>query len=259
VTETNPRSLPPALTGVLLTGASSEIGKVLADRFAARGEMPLVLTSNVRPIHLPGGSKIEVLAETVINLTDPSSLDRLKQIAAEKFRGPFALVHCVGPFWHHKPIDQCSIGEAQEFMNGHYLTLYGALWALLPLMKERGGGRVLAVSCTSVGFHYPEMAAFTSSKAAVESLVKCAANEWAAHKISLNAIALSTVSTATVNATKPLAHEERYITPLEVASLVEDILFASSSYISGNVIRPLKYSPTYYNRSYFERNPSAQV
>ncbi len=140
-------------------------------------------------------------------------------------------------------------------MSSHYTTLYGVLHTLLPVMKKLGGGRVLAFSCTSVGFNYPEMAAFTSAKAAVEALVRCVANEWGGFGIAANSIALSTVDTPDVRKTKPLANMENYLSAQEIGVLVEDILLASGPYLSGNVVRPLKYSKTFYGHAYFARNP----
>jgi NAD(P)-dependent dehydrogenase (short-subunit alcohol dehydrogenase family) len=124
-----------------------------------------------------------------------------------------------------------------------------------PMEAAEPAGRANVSWYDTVGFHYPEMAAFSSAKAAIECLIKCAANEWSEHGIVANAIALSTISTPKVLDSKPLAKEESYVTPEELCMLIEDVLFAESPYLNGNVIRPLKQSRTFYNRSYFERNP----
>ena len=124
-------------------------------------------------------------------------------------------------------------------------------------MADVGGGRILALSCTSTNFSYPDMAAFTSAKAALEMLIKCVANEWAPRGITANAIALSTVGTTKVakSPSKPMSKRESYVTPEEVAELIEQVLFLPSPFLSSNVVRPLKYSPTFYNTGYFQRNP----
>lgn len=246
---------PAEFGGVLLTGASSEIGQVLAQRFAQRRNLKLLATSFSRPCPPELSSREHTLVLDGVDLTCRADIESLALAVDKFFDGPFGIVHSVGTFWEHKAIPLCSLEEARDLMSTHYLTLYGVLNSLLPIMSARGGGRIVAFSCTSVGSHYPEMAAFTSVKAAVECLIRCTANEWSEHRIAANAIALSTISTPKVMQLKPLASEENYVSREEVGALVEDVLFSSSPFLSGNIIRPLKHSHTFYNRAYFERNP----
>jgi len=240
------------LTGVLVTGASSDIGQELCRRLSERQ----VKTLGTYKTHRPAGCEA-VLPAKGIDLSVGADLDRMLALTKEHFSGPFGIVHCVGDFWEHVPINRCSLELAGRMITSHYLTLYGVLNRLLPLMAEVGGGRVLAISCTSTQFSYPDMAAFTSAKAAVETLVKCVANEWAECGIVANAVALSTIGTDKVvsSPSKPMSPQENYVTPAEAAQLIEQILYLSSPYFSGNVVRPLKYSRTFYYRGYFQRNP----
>lgn len=240
------------LAGVLVTGANSDIGMELCRSLNRRQTKVLGTYRSHRP-------ELEniVFPDQGIDLSDEAGLDLLLAFVREQFQGPFAVVHCVGDFWDHLPLDQCPLENAQRLIVSHYLTLYGVLHRLLPVMADRGGGRVVALSCTSTGFYYPEMAAFTSAKAAIETLIKCVANEWLPNGVSANAVALSTIGTAKVksSSSKPLSGEETYVTPEELAEFLEELIFLSSPHFSGNVVRPLKYSRTFYNTGYFDRNP----
>ena len=247
--------IPPEgddLVGVLVTGASSDIGTALCRRLERRQAKVIGTYRSNRPcldsVVFPGQG---------IDLSLETGLDVLLGFVEEQFRGPFAVVHCVGDFWEHAPLDRCSPEVARRMITSHYLTLYGVLHRLLPVMAKVGGGRIIALSCTSTGFYYPEMAAFTPAKSAIEALVRCVANEWLPYGVSANAVALSTIGTAKVkkSPSKPLSEEETYVTPEELAVFLEELLFLSSPHFSGNVVRPLKYSHTFYNRGYFERNP----
>lgn len=242
------------LVGVLVTGANSDIGTALCHRLERRQTKVLGTYRSSRPF-LNG----VVLPDNGLDLSVEADLDLLLGFVEEQFCGPFAVVHCVGDFWDHVPLDSYSPENAQRLITSHYLTLYGVLHRLLPVMASIGGGRIVALSCTSTGFYYPEMAAFTSAKSAVETLVRCVANEWLPFGVSANAVALSTIGTAKVkrSSSKPLSEKETYVTPGEIAVFLEEILFLSSPHFSGNVVRPLKYSHTFYNTGYFERNPSS--
>ena len=138
----------------------------------------------------PPSSRI-ILPPKGMDLSVDADLDRLLAFVQQYFGGPFAVAHCVGDFWEHLPVSMCSLELARRMITSHYLTLYGVLHRLLPYMADVGGGRILALSCTSTNFSYPDMAAFTSAKAALEMLIKCVANEWAPRGITANAIALN--------------------------------------------------------------------
>jgi NAD(P)-dependent dehydrogenase (short-subunit alcohol dehydrogenase family) len=125
-------------------------------------------------------------------------------------------------------------------------------------MVSRGGGRLVAFSCNSIQHNYPEMAPFTAAKAAVETLVKCIANEYSTAGIQANALALPTIRTPKVCESKDLPDEEDYVAPAELARIVLDEILCLSSYVNGNSIKLFKPSSAFYRTSYFDRNPSGR-
>jgi short-subunit dehydrogenase len=239
----------------LITGATSDIGYALLEYLAGvdSGKVLAVSRSTLDKdrAKLPNESKcIEG-----IDLLDPTKLNNLKHVADEYFKAPFTLIHCVGDFWHHKPLIETSFDEASRLILSHYLTLFNVSNTLLPLMIRRKGGRILAFSCNSVGYNYPDMAAFTSAKAAVETLIKCIANEYSKYNIIANALALSTVRTDKVVREKKQKYHKHYMSTHELSELIIESVTNSSKYINGNVIKLLKYSPFYYKEGYYKRNP----
>jgi 2-deoxy-D-gluconate 3-dehydrogenase len=119
----------------------------------------------------------------------------------------------------------------------------------------KGGGKIIAFSCNSVIYNYPEMAAFTSVKAAVEGLIKAISNEWAGKGVSANAFALPTIKTKKVIDSKKVEDFKDYITPDELADIVLSFLKLPHNYINGSIIKLFKYNSSFYSKSYFERNP----
>ena len=144
--------------------------------------------------------------------------------------------------------------EAQEFIDTHYMTLVGAAMAMFPVMTAVGGGRLIGMSCNSVAFNYPDMAPFTAAKAAVEALLKSLANEYLDRGIATTALALPTIRTPKVAASKPTVDQENYLTPEDVADAVDHVV-TLPKYVTGNVMRLVRYSPSFYEKGYFERNP----
>ena len=190
------------------------------------------------------------------DLTQESDLGIIRSHAKKFFDQPFTTIHSVGDFWNHKPLVDTPLLEARKMIESHYFTLYGLAQAILPVQKELGGGRLIAFSCNSVGYNYPDMAAFTSAKAALECLIKCIANEYSQYGIVANAIALSTILTPKVEKAKKKKYFKDYLTVEELVEIILDNIAGLSSFVNGNVIKLLKYSEYFYNEGYYQRNPT---
>jgi len=120
---------------------------------------------------------------------------------------------------------------------------YG-LAEIVPVMKRASYGRVVAVS--SFGGHegVANRTAYSSSKAALNTLVKSVVRECAAESVTVNAIAptlmdtpmmagLSKTQLSPLLAKIPLG---RPGTPLEFAGLAAWLLSGESSYVTGQVL-----------------------
>ncbi len=244
---------------LIIMGSNSDIGKEITN---------LVLKSNVENALFVSRSKLNIDYKIDqnrfhildgIDLTLVEDLELVSKKAKEIFNKEFTVIHSVGDFWQHKPLDQCNVNMADSMMKSQYLTLYGVIHSLIPIMKDVGGGRFIAFSCNSVNYNYPELAPFTASKAAIEALIKCVANEYSMENIYANAIALPTIKTEKVSISKPNGDQSNYITGAELAEIIINEISTLSKYITGNVIKVFKHSDTFYSKSYFERNPSGRV
>ena len=143
---------------------------------------------------------------------------------------------------------------ARRLIISHYITLFGTARAVIPVMQAVGGGKIFAFSCNSVKYNYPDMAAFTSCKAAVECLIKCIANEVSKYGIVANSFALPSIKTQSVIDTKPEAFHHDYVTLPELTSCIEATVENLSPLINGTVINVFKYSDSFYHKGYYERN-----
>jgi 3-oxoacyl-[acyl-carrier protein] reductase len=236
----------------VITGASSDIGSALAQYLDEKTNSDLMLVSRTGP-----GPQLKRphLRLCGIDLTKEADLLKLRDAANKRFVDSYAVVHCVGDFWLHKPLVQTDWSEITTMIGSHYLTLCGVAWALLPQMVRIRGGRLVALSCNSVAYNYPDMAPFTSAKAAVDSLIKCVANEYSQFNVIANAIALPTIRTPKVLDLKENGDYDHFITPAEVAALLVDTILSAPSIMNGNTLKVFRHSDTFFNQGYFERNP----
>jgi NAD(P)-dependent dehydrogenase (short-subunit alcohol dehydrogenase family) len=239
---------------VVLLGASSAIGGAILARLSTNPNTQTLAVSR-RPApqdSVPQNTKWI----PQIDLTKESCLTHLSEIVKNEFSdSPFSIIHSVGDFWIHRPLIQTPYSEIASMVSSHILTLFGAARFLTPLMIQNGGGQLIAFSCNSVAYSYPDMSPFTASKAAIESFVRCYANEHSEFGISACALALPTIRTEAVLQEKPNGDHANYITPGELAGIIVDQLLLQDPIISGNITRLFKYSRTFYHSSYYERNP----
>ncbi|UBU08431.1 SDR family NAD(P)-dependent oxidoreductase [Nonomuraea gerenzanensis] len=115
---------------------------------------------------------------------------------------------------------------------------------LAPKMAARGGGSIVNVSSTAAGLGMPLMAAYGATKAALESLTRTWAAEFAASNVRVNAVAPGPMTTSKVVAamgpdvggmglTTALA---RAADPAEVAQVIAFVAGDQASYVTGAVV-----------------------
>lgn len=238
------------MSNYLITGANSEIGRALVNHLIDHNHNLVLVSRSNKDYDL--SQKVPWLDG--IDLSKEQDLMQLQNFVKGIFQSPFIFIHSVGDFWRHKSIIQTSFSEVQTLMNSHYITLFGAIKAVVPIMQQIGGGKIFAFSCNSVKYNYPDMAAFTSVKAAIECLIKCVANEQSKYQIIANAFALPSIKTNSVIATKPEEFHKDYATLEELTVAIEQFSENATSMLNGNVVNLFKYSQSFYHKGYYERN-----
>lgn len=253
---------------LVILGASSDIGIELTRKAVERANYKLLLVTRRSRVEmkksldqagmqmLPINDHSQYLHN--IDLTKEKDLLKLRKVTEEFFTTPFSVVHSVGEFWYHKPLVKTAFSEIRSMYESHYLTFAGAAFALVPVLAKKGGGRIVAFSCNSVLYNYPDMSPFTSAKAAIESFIKCLAHEYAEQHVATTALALPTILTKKVLEGKLLKNHKDYITPEELANIVFNNVLCLPHTVSGNVQKVFKYNRTYYHSGYFSRNPREQ-
>ena len=175
----------------VVIGGTSGIGLAIAKGLAVagadvvatgrRGELVRAVTEEIEAL---GRRSIEITCD----VTDESSLKELLHAACRALGGVQILVNCAGKT---KRTPTLEVSDAE--WNGILETnLNGTLRACRLIgrhMIERGYGRIVNVASLSSFVALYEVAAYSASKAAVASLTKSLAIEWASHGICVNAIA----------------------------------------------------------------------
>ncbi len=181
------------LTGktAVVIGGTSGIGLALVKGLAEAG-------ANV----VPTGRRENLVAEATeevrrrhrgslaltCDVTDTSSLEKLRDAAIAAFGSVEILVICAGKT-KRTPTLQLGKSEWNDIMETNLTGTLLACQVFAPHMIERRYGRIVNIASLSSFVALYEVAAYSASKAAVASLTKSLAIEWACHGVCVNAIA----------------------------------------------------------------------
>ncbi len=177
----------------LVTGASRGLGTVIARRLAADGFAVAVNYSRnrdgaervAREIRATGGT-----AETfAADVTDESSVAGLVAAVAGRL-GPVTVLvaNATGPQPSVPVTDltwQDHLDQLTFFVKSPTLLVQ----AVLPGMKERGGGRVIQIGSDIVDRKLPGMSAYTAAKGAQHAITEVWAKELGPYGITVNVVA----------------------------------------------------------------------
>ncbi len=154
---------------VIITGASSGIGRATALAFAAEGSRVALASRNaaalaglVKEIEARGGTAFS----HVLDVTDKKGTHGLVQETVRRF-GRVDIVVCNAGQYIRGPAE--SLGE-EDFERAMAVNFYGSLhliYAVLPGMIAQGSGHIVAVSSVDGKKGLPLDAAYVSSKFAL--------------------------------------------------------------------------------------------
>jgi thioester reductase-like protein len=202
------RTLKEALEGrhVVITGASSGIGRSTALKVAAAGGVPLLVARNVEKLEevraeiVAGGGTAFVYAadisdmesiETLLErlLADHRNIDMLVNNAGRSIRRSIAL----------------SYDRFHDFERTIQLNYFGAvklIIGLLPHMRERGSGHIVNVSSIGVQTNPPRFSAYVASKAALDAFTRVVTSEVIGDGVTFTTIHMPLVRTPMIAPTK---------------------------------------------------------
>ena len=173
----------------IVTGASSGIGRATAIALAASG-------ASVAAVGRDGAALERVIAECVhagahgiaiaADLTAATGPDDIVRHTVTRFGGIDILVNAAGII-ATGTIDVTTDELWDRVMDLNLRAPFRVMRAAFPYLKERRGS-VVNVSSVNGERVFPNLAAYNTSKAALDHLTRSAAIEWATHGIRVNGV-----------------------------------------------------------------------
>ncbi|MBQ6254986.1 MAG: SDR family oxidoreductase [Clostridia bacterium] len=164
---------------VWITGASSGLGLHTAQALAKSG---FTVVAGARSFG--NGKSAEGCLCLPLDVTSPQSIDAFAEAAIKAFGAPDILVNCAGMLilgaCESYPLD-----ELRQVMETNFFGQAAMISKALPLMRERGHGKIVNFSSINGLLGIPFEGAYTASKHAIEGYSECLALETKDHGIQI--------------------------------------------------------------------------
>jgi len=223
---------------ILITGASSGIGRETAFYLHSKGYRVVLLARNIEKLKQLsrelGNSPI--IEYDLNNLVDIESIFLKLQDMGLKLDG---MVHCAG-INRDMPVKANELHDMLETMNINLLSFIQLSKFFCLKRYSNNDSSVIAMSSIAAISCDKSMCTYSASKAGLDAAVRVMSKEFARRKIRVNSIQPTFVDTPMLNGlSETQTHNQPLgiINPVNVAYLIEFLLSDKSAYISGSNIK----------------------
>jgi NAD(P)-dependent dehydrogenase (short-subunit alcohol dehydrogenase family) len=236
----------PDLSGkvAFVTAGATGIGFATAEAIAAAGGKVMICArreDTLRDAQARLGASVDWVA---CDVTDDASVDAAIESTVKRFGALDLAVNCAG-VGSAGPIVATKTAEFQRVLDTNLTGAFRCLRAEARVMAERGGS-IVNVSSIAGALTHPWMSSYCVSKAGLDMLTRCAADELGAQRIRVNSVLPGVTKTplATALTEVPVARDEylslmpisRIGAPEDVARLIVFLLSDDASWITGQLI-----------------------
>ena len=187
----------PEAPAVLISGASRGIGAAAARRFAAAGYDLLLLARSGDDLQRLAaelrdqGRRVETCC---LDLASSTAVAPALQGLLERGLSPSVVINNAGAAYTGT-LAEMPLESWQWLLQLNLTSVFQMCQAVLPGLRQRGGGQIINVSSHAARNAFPEWGAYCTTKAALASFSRCLAEEERAHGIRVSTLTLGAVNT----------------------------------------------------------------
>jgi NAD(P)-dependent dehydrogenase (short-subunit alcohol dehydrogenase family) len=211
---------------VVVTGAAGNLGRAVAQAFAAHGAALVLVDQRRDGLEKAFGTESERRLFAATDLLDQAATDGTVRRAIERFGRIDVLCNIAGGFRMGEPVHGTSDATWRFLFDINTQTLLHAVRAVVPHMLARGGGRIVNVGAFGAQRGAALMGAYGAAKSAVIRLTEAMAAELREKNINVNCVLPSVIDTPENRAAMPEADPGRWVAPADLANV---ILFLAST------------------------------
>jgi len=175
----------PRSSHALVTGGARGIGRAVASALAQAGATVTVLGRNRAMLDeaiAVGAAHFAVVAD----VADPAAVGAA--VAEASARQPIDILIANAGAAESAPFAKSDAALFRRMMDVNFMGVVHTIQAVLPAMKDRPHGRIVAIASTAGLRGYAYVSAYSAAKHAVVGLVRSLALELASTRVTVNAV-----------------------------------------------------------------------
>ena len=165
----------------VITGASQGIGKATAELLAKEGAKLVLAARSIDVLNIMAKELPEAIGVQT-DMRKPEDINNLIDQAIKKYGRVDILINDAGQGMYG-PVESIDMEKYKEIMELNVYGVLRAMQAVIPIMKKQGGGMILNVSSRVSKNYFPALAAYASTKYALNALSLTARQELEKDKI----------------------------------------------------------------------------
>lgn len=242
----------------LVTGGASGIGAAVAELLAAEGAYVGVVDRDERRL-LATCERIELAGGQVLacpaDVADLAAMERIAGVLERDTGALDILVTCAG-IQRYGDVLETSMELWDEVLATNVTGVFAAARACLPAIRRSTGGAIVVVSSVQAFVSQTRVAAYATSKGAINALARTMAIDEAPYGVRVNTVCPGSVDTPMLRASAELFARDgersaaqlvgdwarahplgRLASPAEVAAVVSFLASPRASFVTGEEIR----------------------
>ncbi len=217
---------------VLVTGANGGLGTFVTRALLDAGATVVGLSREIQQSEFNNPNFTALPAEISTAAGAKTAVDSL----VSRFGKLDILAHTVGGFAGGQSIAETDDATFQRMFDVNLNSTFYLLRAAIPVMRKTGNGRIVAIGSRAALEPGAGVGAYSSSKAAMVSLIRTVAQENKDVGITANAILPGTMDTPANRKFMPTADFSKWVRPAAVASLIAWLVSDAGKDVNGAVI-----------------------
>ena len=235
----------------VITGGAGGIGAAAARLFVAEGARVVLVDTDAAALSRVAESLGDAAGYCVADVADAAATTRYVGQAVAQLGGIDIALLNAGIEGVVKPITETPLAVFDQVMAVNVRGVWLGLAAIMPRMKQSGGGSIVITSSIAGIRGGAGVAPYVASKHAVVGLMRCAAQEGAVDNIRVNTVNPAPIETRMIDSLERQRYPEdpgkarrglvssipmqRYGTPEEVARMMLFLASDEASYCTGGV------------------------
>jgi NAD(P)-dependent dehydrogenase (short-subunit alcohol dehydrogenase family) len=205
---------------VLITGAAGNLGRAVAQAFAAQGANLVLIDLKREALVEAFGAETEHQYFAAANLLEATQAQDVIDAALQRFGRIDVLCNIAGGFRMGEAVHETSDKTWNFLFDLNTKTVLNMAHATVPAMLRAGGGKIVNVGAFSAQRGVAQMGAYTASKATVIRLTEAMAAELREKNINVNCVLPTIIDTPQNRADMPGADPSKWVAPSDLANVI---------------------------------------